>query len=272
MKKNEQNVNNIYMTVLTNSNYLGGVRILNKSLKQVNAQYPLVVLMPAGIDIEIQRQLDKENILYILSDGFDESVFSRANKVSHWRETFFKLKVFDQTDFRKIVFLDADMIVNRNIDHLFGKPHMACVAAGQELHADWINLNSGLMVIEPSHQEYSDMLQLIEPVFAEKESLSQGVGDQDIITAYYDNWRDSQELHLPGSYNVMLGYAGYLKRNGTIVSVDDIYVYHYTGYEKPWRNIASGDVKILLKILKRSKSWIDFQMFMKYKRMLKSLC
>lgn len=72
-------------------------------------------------------------------------------------------------------------------------------------------------------------------------------------------------------YNTMLGYAGYLKKEGTINGFSEICVYHFTGKEKPWRNKYKEDLIILLKILKRSKSKLDFMAFKRYKEVLLEL-
>lgn len=199
-------------------------------------------------------------------------MLQRENKVDYWKETLFKLKVFDLTQFDKIVFLDSDMIALRNLDHLFEMPHMSCVAAGQELHPEWVKLNSGLMVIEPNHEEYLGLEGLIESVYKERTAEGLGMGDQDVIQAYYDElWQRSEQLHLSGVYNTMLGYAGYLHKSGKIKGLNDIYVYHFAGKEKPWRNRLVENIAIILKIMKRSNSKIDYKALGKYKEVLKQV-
>lgn len=138
-----------YITVLTNEDYLLGVKVLKKSMDMVNQSenIPFVVLVPSDANEKLLDELKRSGISFVQAENFTESILQRENKVAYWKETLFKLKVFDLTQFNKIVFLDSDMIVFKNLDHLFGLPHMSCVAAGQELHSDWVKLNSGLMVI-----------------------------------------------------------------------------------------------------------------------------
>lgn len=73
-------------------------------------------------------------------------------------------------------------------------------------------------------------------------------------------------MKLNSVYNTMLGYSGYL-----ITDFSEICVYHFTGKEKPWRNKFKEDLIILLKILKRSKSRLDFMAFKRYKEILLEL-
>lgn len=220
----------------------------------------------------IIEELQTSGIDYIQIENFDDSIIQRENKVDYWKETFFKLKVFDLTQFDKIVFLDSDMLVLKNLDHLFEMPHMSCVAAGQELHSDWVKLNSGLMVIEPNHEEYLGLERMIDRVYREKTEAGFGIGDQDVIQAYYDRlWFESDRLHLGGVYNTMLGYAGYLQKCGKIADLNDIFVYHFTGKEKPWREKLTEKAAIRLKIMKRSNSKIDYEALRRYRDMIKQV-
>ena len=250
-----------YMTVVTNIDYLKGVKVLKKSLDIVSSKYPFFVLVPDSAPAEITEELTNSNIQFIFCEKKND--FKKDNAVSYWGDTFFKLEVFKQFQFEKIVFLDSDMIVLKNIDDLFEKPHMSCVAAGQVLHKDWVDLNSGIMVIEPNKQEYEGLTLITPQIYKSFIEAGTGVGDQDVIKAYFKDWVQNKELHLNEKYNVMLGYAGYLK--------DDVFIYHFTGREKPWRNKIFEDLVIILKIFKRSKSLKDFKALAFYKRILK-LC
>ena len=251
--------------------YLDGVKVLKRSLDRTKPKHPFYVLVPDNIGKDIISELENERINTLYTSPLGNKVIDRDNKVDYWKNTLFKLKVFDLTSFEKVVFLDSDMIVFKNLDDLFSSPHMSAVAAGSELHKDWVRLNSGLMVIEPNHDVYLELLNIIDQVFAERQKQGLGVGDQDIINAYYHEWAMKKKLQLSSVYNTMLGYAGYLKKEGTITDFSEICVYHFTGKEKPWRNKYKEDLIILLKILKRSKSKLDFIAFKRYKEILLEL-
>ena len=249
--------------------------MLKKSIDVVSRgrkSIPFIVLVPTDVNGKLLEKLEASGINFIQTENFDKSILQRENKVTYWKETLFKLKVFNLTQFNKIVFLDSDMIVFKNIDRLFALPHMSCVAAGQELHSDWVKLNSGLMVIEPNHEEYLGLERLIDQVYRERTAAGLGIGDQDIIQAYYDKvWFKSDKLHLSSVYNMMLGYAGYLYKNGSITELNDFYVYHFTGKEKTWRDHLIEKVAIIFKILKRSNSKIDYEALSRYRKLLKQV-
>lgn len=95
-------------------------------------------------------------------------------------------------------------------------------------------------------------------------------GDQDVLDEWIPDWAERNELHLPETYNCMLGYADLLKENSIIKCKQDIYVYHFTGREKPWRGWKERLV-ILLKIIKRSRRQfhsIDLEIYSDYKKLM----
>lgn len=265
-------MNYCYITALTSRSYLGGVKVLKKSLDRVNSAYPFFALLPSNIDSDIERDLRDAGISIIFDAPFSDDVMRKDhNPTDYWKDTLFKLKIFNLTSFDKFIFLDADMIVLQNLDHLFTYPHMSCTAAGQVLHPDWIHLNSGFMVIEPNLDDYMLLVENIEPVCEKLIQQGCGFGDQDVITAVFDSdWQLDSKRKLPETYNVMLGYAGHLQKSKAIRSMQDIYVYHFTGRQKPWRRSTKENLTIFAKIIKRGGNHIDFQVFKLYKKLLKT--
>ena len=271
---NNTSLNKAYVTVLTSASYLMGCVALDRSLKTVNSKYPLIVVCPDSIDKSVLASLETYGIQYSTMENLPANILSRDNNIGYWNNTLFKIKVFDLISFEKIVFLDTDMIILNNIDHLFDYKHMSAVAAGAVLFPEWSEgINSGLMVIVPNHDIYLELVDNIEPAYNYRESIGLGFGDQDIIKRVYPNWGKEKELHLPEKYNTMLGYGGCLKAAGEINSFDDIFVYHFTGKEKPWNKGLKNHLIILLKIFKRAKlrSGIDISAYKRFRKILKAV-
>ncbi len=260
-----------YVTVLTNSSYLNGCLVLHKSLMDTNTQIPFFALVPDTASKTFVDRLEKSGISVLKTENFSDNIMSRENKMSYWKETIFKLKIFDLVQFDKIVFLDSDMMILRNLDSLFDCPHMSAVAAGQVMHPEWNRLNSGLMVVNPSHDDYLKLVDCIDSTYEARNAVGEGFGDQDVINECFSEWTLNNALHLPEIYNVMLGYAGVMKKAGQICGVDDIYVYHFTGAQKPWSDSRSDLIVIILKMLKRSLSFLDIGMYLKYRKKLKEI-
>ena len=193
-----------YVCAITSEAYYPGVCALAYSLKKVNAQYPLTVVVPDNAEANLFSMIKKLKLRVITMPYVDIPVeFLNDNTPERWKHTFFKLQVFNLTEFDKIVFLDLDMIIIRNIDDLFQKSHMTAVAAGHCIHDSWTRLNSGLMVIEPSVSLYNKLIQSIPAAGEERFCENLGFGDQDVINFCFPDWWKEKDLVLPEIYNAM---------------------------------------------------------------------
>lgn len=244
-----------YVTVITNDNYLPGVIALRYSLKKVNSKYNLTVIVSRNLSQNSKSILKKLDLNFIEKDDFyipqDILNINLSAGMDYWSNTFFKLWAVTLKEYKKIILIDSDMIVLKNIDHLFDKEHMSAVVAGKGLNPEWIKLNSGLMVIEPEKISISDIMNTLDNVKSKKEIIKNGLGDQDLFNEYCIDWSNMSELHLGEEYNMFSIYIdSYLKR-GILKNFNDIYIIHYIGKEKPWNYSLKGVIKILLKSFKK---------------------
>lgn len=233
-----------YATLLSSKNYLKGVLVLNSSLKKVNSRYPLITLISYKLYLnfkEIEGILDKHKIRYIileerskLPEGISKNIYSKR-----WINTFDKLQVFSLTSFNKIVFLDSDMLVIRNIDHLFEKKHLSFATASEQVsgYEDWNLPNSGMMVIEPRN----GLSEQIFNIWPEVQSKKNDFGDQDLIHAYFaDFFKKDQGWRVPATNNCFVflidkvlkerNYNFRLRRSDEFT----ISVLHFAIKERPW--------------------------------------
>ena len=193
-----------YVTFLSNKNYLDGVLTLHKSLQLVKAKYPLHCLLSMNVEDEVIRILEANSIGCVqLKECVttDTGVNSLA-WASNWNYTFDKLYMWGLTQFDKIVFIDADMIVTANIDHLFEKKAFSAALAGvlfptgKEIRI----LNSGLLVVEPDTKILGQMLEISKTLIPKMKEKNLPVGDQDIINAYMPDWFEHKDYnHHPKS-------------------------------------------------------------------------
>lgn len=162
-----------------------------------------------------------------------------------WNQSFAKLAVLGMTQFDTVVMLDADMMVVDNIDDLFDAPAMSAVSAGRGARPDWVDLNSGLMVIKPS----ADLYRAAEAILGglDGESLApykQGIGDQDILQILLEGWSAKDELHLPERYNLFQDCIASYDRRG-ILPYADAAVVHFELAPKPWSYGAAQWLRVL---------------------------
>ncbi|MBR6253134.1 MAG: hypothetical protein IKR04_04800 [Clostridia bacterium] len=111
------------------------------------------------------------------------------NTASTWRNCWTKLHIFNQTQFDKIVFLDADIMVLKNLDHLFNCPHMTSCLDGEyfNIWPGWDHFNSGCIVIEPSNELYNKILDFANSL-TEDNIPEYIIADQEILNLYFKDW------------------------------------------------------------------------------------
>lgn len=262
-----------YITICTDDNYLPGVIALHHSLRAVDAGYPLYVLTTDGMSPRGIEALTADGIEVLTAEGITPSRYIHelnvANGSPNWDNTFFKLRIFGLTQFDTLVYLDSDMIALRNIDHLFDKPHMSAVAAGHHFNHSWVQLNSGLMVLRPDKGLERNLLALISDHPDDDMLNYHGIGDQDLINHYYRDWPDTEELHLPETYNQFISLIPeYLRRN-VLGSLDEVHVVHFVGRTKPW-NYGFGDHLKVLARAARYRSTAEFTVISTFNRLLRS--
>lgn len=132
-----------YVTLISTDDFTIGAVMLYLSLKKVKTKYPFLVLCGDKVSNKSIKILDKYNIQYKkLSEHMNVNT-SDINKDAYharWSNTFDKLLIWTLTEFDKIVYLDSDMQVIKNLDYLFDSPHMSAVIADQwNEPQDWIN-------------------------------------------------------------------------------------------------------------------------------------
>lgn len=231
-----------YITLLSTADYLDGVIALNNSLKMCNSKYPLHVILSSTIPElnTIKQTLTQHSITYILRPAIYPLTINQGPNVEfRFKNTFSKLHIFDLTQFDKIVYLDCDMIICQNIDDLFNRPHFSAVASGHSIDPINNNLNSGLLVLEPSRRLMRDILYY----WKNYQNVTGDGGDQTLIQMYANHtyqWHDNNNLHLPETYNIHVPYIdNYLKKqNYQLIpfqpTTKPIKVLHYIGEFKPW--------------------------------------
>ncbi len=240
-----------YATLVTNADYALGARALARSLQAVGSTAPLLImatpfaLESAGAEI---AEIENFNARVInveppaLSESFcqrhdrdrlhGESPFTKGEKpVFHTPlDNFCKLRLWQQTGFERIVFLDADTLVVRNIDRLFGYPEFSAAPNLYETLADMHRLNSGVFVAKPSSATFADMIAVLDAPQAYWRRT-----DQTFLETYFPDWHG-----LPYTFNALQ----YLYFNlPELWDWSSINVVHYQ-YEKPWQASHSRSAQL----------------------------
>ncbi|KAG9154821.1 hypothetical protein Leryth_019538 [Lithospermum erythrorhizon] len=183
-----------------------------------------------------------------------------------------KLRIWEFVDYSKMIYLDSDIQVFENIDHLFDLPSghlyavMDCFCEKTWSHTpqykigycqqcpnkvQWneaklgpkpsLYFNAGMFVYEPSLSTYHDLLNTL------KVTPPTPFAEQDFLNMYFkDIYRP-----IPNIYNLVLAM---LWRHQENVELEKVKVVHYCAVgSKPWRytgeeeNMDREDIKMLVK-------------------------
>ena len=254
---------------MSTDDYLDGVLVLNESLRLRRSKYRLHAVVGRNVSRPARDTLVRAGIATITAQPIriPEEIML-ANLASdyhrHWAGVFEKLLVFSLCQFEKIVYIDSDILVMKNIDLLFEKPHMSAVIAdrypGNETCVD---LNAGLIVIEPEPDLTDRLIATLPEAFEEEKEWRMAAGRppsmgvQSVINRFWRDWIAKSELHLDRKYNVLADHLDYYIRglDYTWRGRDGIHVLHFIGQVKPWMGSKKNVMRRVGGLLLRRRIW-----------------
>jgi len=262
-----------YVTLLTKDPYLPGVVTLNRCLRDVGSRYPLVVLITASLSPTSQRVLTNEGLqTHLVSPVVPQAGPTISAFDSRFTEAWTKLRTFGLEDYEKVVMIDSDMIVRRNIDDLFDldlprdwiAASHACACNPRQLPhypRDWVPTNCAhTSVSHPEgikkppvikhdsprpytllnsglvvlHPSRTLEHQLVRFLNSSPDAVNWTFVDQDLLAAYFvGRWRV-----LPYTYNALQPMA---KVHPRLWRDEEVRCVHYIGPIKPWNGRTAFD-------------------------------
>ncbi|KAK9476650.1 nucleotide-diphospho-sugar transferase [Lipomyces japonicus] len=108
----------VWTTLLTNTKYLPGLLALEYSLRRSGTKYPFLVLYTATLEPEGHEALDKRGIAKLEISYLLPKVHKDYSADVRFYDCWSKLQPFSLTQFERVVQLDSDMIVVKNMDEL----------------------------------------------------------------------------------------------------------------------------------------------------------
>lgn len=149
-----------YVTLVTTDSYVIGAQVLAKSLRETRTTRPIICLATANLTELSIRTLKSEGCFdeVRLVEPLDSGDKQRLALLGRPELgcTFTKIQVWQQLDLDKVVFLDADILVLKNMDELFGRDEFSAAP-----DVGWPDcFNSGLFVCCPKLETYTALLQM----------------------------------------------------------------------------------------------------------------
>ncbi|XP_074558512.1 UDP-glucuronate:xylan alpha-glucuronosyltransferase 2-like [Curcuma longa] len=210
-----------YATVIHSSDqYVCGAIALARSIIRTGTARDLVLLH--------DNSIPGEKLVALTAAGWQLREIERirnprAQKGSYNEYNYSKLRLWQLTEYRKVVFVDADVLVLRNLDLLFRFPQVS--AAGN----DGVIFNSGVMVIEPSACTFAALMA------ARADVVSYNGGDQGFLNEAFVWWHrlPRRVNFLKNIWSNTTAEARAKNRLMGAGAGGELYAIHYLGI-KPW--------------------------------------
>ena len=228
-----------FVTLVTNADFAMGALALLNSLAMTGSTADRVVMHTAAVpkpslaplvtagarlvQIDLLPTSDAFNRAHARDALHGAAPFTKGTKPPFHTplDNFAKLRLW-QLDYDRVVFLDADTVVIRNIDLLFDYPEFCAAPNVYESVADFHRMNSGVFTARPSQSTFEDMLGRLDVPDAFWPRT-----DQTFLQSFFPDWHG-----LPVTYN-MLQYIWFNMPD--LWDWGSVKIVHYQ-YEKPWQD------------------------------------
>ncbi|XP_020701336.1 putative UDP-glucuronate:xylan alpha-glucuronosyltransferase 3 [Dendrobium catenatum] len=147
----------------------------------------------------------------------------KAERDAYNEWNYSKFRLWQLTEYDKIIFIDADLLILRNIDFLFAMPEVTAIGNNATL------FNSGVMVIEPSNCTFHMLMDHINEI------ESYNGGDQGYLNEIFTWWHRIPK-HMNFLKHFWIGDEEEIKEKKIRLFGAEppvLYVLHYLGL-KPW--------------------------------------
>lgn len=233
-----------WVTLVTNPDYATGARALLRSLvlsgtgadlvvlhTDVAAEHlaPLKGLGARLVQVDLLPTSAAFNAAHARDALHARAAFTKGTKPPFHTplDNFAKLRLWQLTEYRAVVFLDADTLVLRNSDVLFDYPEFCAAPNVYESVADFHRMNSGVFTARPSEATFAAMLARLDVPGAFWRRT-----DQTFLETFFPDWHG-----LPVFCN-MLQYVWFAMPE--LWDWRAIRVLHFQ-YEKPWADHDKAD-------------------------------
>jgi lipopolysaccharide biosynthesis glycosyltransferase len=229
-----------YIAYLTGDNsYFLGAMTLGYSLRKTNTEADVILMVTEDVpQNQIKLLNDYFNVVHIKEINVPAELFKDYD-YSRFKHVFTKLEALKFIEYDKIILIDIDMIVIRNIDELFNLNAPSATSINKKLtHGKIIpkkymiqqnnpymvsyGINAGLMLLKPSIEEYNEIIKDLN----ENKNYKFKNPEQEYLSIRYSD----KFTHIDVSYNYQFGFAeskGFEFR-------ENPHVIHYSHRYKPW--------------------------------------
>lgn len=216
------------VVLLTNKQFLTPLRVALHGLNKTNFKFDIIILYDEFFSElnELKNKYDKLKIIFkkIEVDAYRDLKWVNNNR--KWDiNPFFRFEIFKLSEYDKILYLDLDIVILRDINELFEQPgdfravelakmtNLSYVSKGQR------GFNAGVMLIDNQFlniDTYNSLFKLA------KENIFNG--NQKVFNIFFTNVN-----FLDVKYNLTTDLL-------SIDNIDNAHIIHFIGENKPWNS------------------------------------
>ncbi|KAF3196662.1 hypothetical protein TWF192_010795 [Orbilia oligospora] len=96
-------------------------QLLHDPETRTNNSIPFIVLVTSAVSESKRRTLESDGATVIFAEDVPLPFWVKTG-VTRWKDQFTKLRLFELVEYERIVFIDADTLLTRNMDGIFEDP------------------------------------------------------------------------------------------------------------------------------------------------------
>lgn len=233
-------VHGAYVLFGTDPTYARAACAVAAQLRSLQTSSTLDLVALHGGDAGAKAQLEKCQFDHVLQ--IDTSHL--RSTPGYYSDCAIKLASFGQpplNKYERIVQLDSDALPLKNMDSLFNVPKKYDFFGPRAYWIDPGTVTSGLMGIKPSESLHASLLQQWQ---------QDNGADMDVVNHYFETEQHRPEMgYLPANFLVLDSHWHRDEERKPPTpneypgeKLDDVYLIHWTGYQKPWFHTREDDL------------------------------
>lgn len=223
------------VSLITSDDFLMPTQALVASLRATGLQERILLIHTSSVSQAVLSRLSSDPL--IETRLVEPIPNPHETDVAGWKNCgFTKLRIWEQMDFQKLVYIDADCIVLEDITDMFDRPSPSFCP--DVFPPD--KFNAGVIVLEPSKEEFARMMEQVDKL------PSHDGGDTGFLNSFYSSWYEWPAEHrMPFRYNALRTLYWFTHKNpGYWNAVKPIKILHFCSSPKPWDAEAQkGDLE-----------------------------
>ena len=263
-----------YTTIFGGDNYVPGAIALAYSLILTKTPYDIACAVTPDVSKKARKQL-KAIFTHVISIPYirikvkqletkkQEQIYETWKDVSFTKFNCMNPKIYSKK-YKKVLFLDADLLIMRNIDHLFDLPtpvgafvNLWAEGGGRKKSKyknyykdipnfgevkwrtiskalkDGFVINGHIFMISPSLKDFSEFIKMVKAMEPFKIGNNLSMYDEQAIS-HFETIKKRNWIKLDHTYNYILWHIAKINKILGGGKLQKPYIVHFMNKEKPW--------------------------------------